>query len=568
MSDISNPSSLSFSTANLSLDDKATTSTLGDFNGDGNLDLAVPLQNALSKNLSVSLGDGNGGFSDPILSESNGSSAADIVSDDFNSDGKLDVAIANRDSDRIAIQLGNGDGTFTRGQTITVGNQPNAIAKGDLNGDGKSDLVVANFGDTTVSVLLSKGNGEFQTRSVTVGDEIQPYSVSLGDLDGDGNLDIVTSNFYADSITVLLGKGNGEFRQLDDYSVGSAGTAPNATAIGDFNNDKKLDVAVSNFSSNGKNVSILLGDGDGAFESRLDLSTNGKPLSVEAADFNGDGNLDIATPDFSTGIATVWLGNGEGEFPGRVQSTVGLEPSSLAIGDLDNDKKLDIVTINSGDEEAAILLNQVNLVILRSTSDDTGEVDGSRETRARLEVDLEEGELTIRSSPKVTGTIEGYDKVRGTKLNDRITGSNENNVLSGNAGNDYVTGLGGNDIISGGIGKDVLSGGDGRDTFVFDTNTAFKVKDGYDRILDFNNRQDRIVLDRTTFTAVRKQISFATVTNFAEAQSSTALVTYVRSKGRLFYNENGAEAGLGNGGLFAVLKEPSNLNAANFATQR
>lgn len=568
MTDISNPSALSFTVADLPLGGKAIASVLGDFNGDGNLDLGVPLRNALSKNLAVFLGSGNGGFSDAVLSESGGSSAVSVVAKDFNGDGKLDMAIANRNSDRVSIQLGNGDGTFSSSTALTVGNQPNAIVAGDLNGDGKSDLVVANFGETNVSILLNQGNGDFQSSSVTVGDKLQPYSVSLGDLDGDGNLDIVTANFYTDSITVLLGKGNGEFRSPTSYSVGNPGVAPSATAIGDFNNDNKLDVVVSNLSTSGKNVSVLLGDGEGAFKSRLDLSANGKPLSIQAADFNGDGNLDIVTPDFSTGLATVWLGNGNGEFPAKVQSTVGLEPSSLSLGDLDNDKKLDFIAVNSGASSAAVLLNQVNLVILRSTSKDTGEVDGSKETRAAIEVNLAKGQLTVKSSPKLTGTIAGYTNVRGTNLKDRIIGSSKGNILSGNAGNDSITGLAGNDIISGGVGKDVLSGGDGKDSFVFDTQTAFNATDGRDRLLDFTPRQDRLVLDRTTFAAVRKQVSFATVTTLAEAESSAALVTYVRSQGKLLYNENGAVAGLGNGGLFAILKNPSNLTVASFATQR
>lgn len=576
MIDISNPSALSFTTADLPLGGKAIASVLGDFNGDGNLDLGVPLRNALSKNLAVFLGNGKGGFSDAILSESGGSSAVSVVAKDFDGDGKLDLAIAHRNADRVSIQLGNGDGTFSSGKAIAVGNQPNAIAAGDLNGDGKSDLVVANFSETHVSILLNQGNGNFQSSAVTVGDKLQPYAVSLGDLDGDGNLDIVTANFYADSITVLLGNGNGEFRSPTSYSVGNPGVAPSATAIGDFNNDNQLDVVVSNFSTSGKNVSVLLGDGDGAFKSRLDLSANGKPLSIQTADFNGDGNLDIVTPDFSTGLATVWLGNGNGEFPAKVQSTVGVEPLSLALGDLDNDKKLDFVVVNGGASNAAVLLNQVNLVLLRSASSDTGEVDGSKETRAAIEVNLAKGQLTVKSSPKLIGTIAGYTNVRGTSLKDRIIGSNKGNVLSGNAGNDNITGLAGNDIISGGVGKDVLSGGDGKDSFVFDTQAAFRSADGgdplrvsqADRILDFNPRQDRIVLDRTTFTAVRKKVSFATVTTFAEAESSNALVTYVRSQGKLFYNENGATSGLGNGGLFAVLKNPSSLTAANFSTQR
>jgi Ca2+-binding RTX toxin-like protein len=571
MSDTSNPSSLSFTVAELPTDGKAIASTLGDFNNDGNLDLVVPLRNALSKNLAVFLGDGKSGFGLAVLSEAGGANGVAIAAEDFNGDGNLDVAIAQADADQVVIRLGNGDGTFRSGQTLNVGDQPNAIALGDINKDGKVDLAVANFGTTSVSILLGKGNGEFQSSSVTVGDRVQPYSVALGDLNKDGNLDLITADSYTDSVTVLLGKGDGGFRSPKSYSVGAVGVTPTGIATGDFNNDGKLDVVVSNVSRSAQNVSVLIGDGEGAFKSRMDLPTTGTALSVQTADFNGDGHLDIVTPDFSVGLTTVWLGDGKGTFPARVQNTVGVEPSSVALGDIDNDKKLDLVAINSGGSNAAVLVNQVNLVLLKSFSDNTGEVDGSKETRAGMDVDLSRGHLKVKSSPQLTGTIEGYTNVKGTSHKDNIIGNRDANVLSGNDGNDRISGLAGDDIISGGQGKDILSGGEGKDRFVFDHNRAFQSKDGADRILDFNHRQDLIVLDRGTFTTIRKKVNFAQAGSIAEAETSTAQVVYVRSKGRLFYNENGAIGGFGEGGLLAILKNPNsagNLTAANFVTQR
>ncbi|MCU0569895.1 MAG: FG-GAP-like repeat-containing protein [Oculatellaceae cyanobacterium Prado106] len=571
--EISNPSSLKFNAAaELPLGGKSFASVLGDFDGDGDLDLVVPLRNALSKNLAVFLGNGQGSFAETTLAESGGSSAFDIVSADFNGDGKLDVAIAQRDTDEVAVLLGNGNGTFGLPTLLKVGDQPRSLAVGDFNKDGRPDLVTATTGETEVSVLMNQGNGQFRSADrVTVDEKTQPYSVAVGDLDGDGNLDLITANFYADSITVLLGKGNGEFRSGKSYTVGNIGTAPTGIALGDFNQDRKLDVAVSNLSATGRNAALLLGDGKGAFESRLDLSVGGKALSIQAADWNGDGKLDLITPDFSTGTTTVLLGDGQGLFPSFVQTTVGVEPSDLAIGDVDQDRKLDFVAMNSGGTNAAVVLNRTNLVLLKTTSDNSNMVDGSKETRSPLEVNLDQGTLKIKSSPQVNGRIKdanSFTTVLGTAGNDRIIGNSKRNLLNGNDGKDRITGLGGDDVISGGRGKDILSGGEGRDRFVFDTGRSFQESDGRDKILDFNRRQDRIVLDRQTFTALGSTVSFAAVQNFAAAESSAALVVYVRSQGRLFYNENGAAGGLGNGGLIALLKGGNlNLGAANFLTQ-
>jgi len=153
-----------------------------------------------------------------------------------------------------------------------AGAAPVSVATGDLNGDGKLDLVVTNSADNTVSVLLGKVDGTFAS-PVKYPTGIYPASVAIGDFNGDGNLDFVVTNENC----VLVGGGQTISCQ--------AGT-----------------------------VSIFLGNGDGTFQPKVDYSTSSGPASVAVGDFNGDGNLDLAVANLADGTVSIFLGNGDGTF--------------------------------------------------------------------------------------------------------------------------------------------------------------------------------------------------------------------------------------------------------------
>ncbi|PSB68059.1 hypothetical protein C7B61_02905, partial [filamentous cyanobacterium CCP1] len=141
------------------------------------------------------------------------------------------------------------------------------------------------------------------------------------------------------------------------------------------------------------------------------------------------------------------------------------------------------------------------------------------------------------------------DVLVGDAGNDTLIGGGGNDILIGNAGDDVLNGGRGNDRLNGGTGNNRLRGGQGKDRFIFDMNQAFDpLIMGVDRVLDFNPKQDRLVLDRTTFTRLGKRTSFATVKNLRQAQRSKALITYVQSTKGLYYNENRGIAGFGDGG--------------------
>jgi Ca2+-binding RTX toxin-like protein len=148
--------------------------------------------------------------------------------------------------------------------------------------------------------------------------------------------------------------------------------------------------------------------------------------------------------------------------------------------------------------------------------------------------------------------------IHGQRNSEWLEGNSQNNYIKANWGDDTLLGGAGRDTLLGEWGNDVLTGGTGADTFGFGTDSAFGIVSiGIDTITDFDPPQDKISLSRATFTKLTSGISFATVTSDALATISAAFITYNRSNGKLFYNENASVGGLGNGGEFATL--PANL---------
>jgi hypothetical protein len=418
---------------------------LGDFNGDGNMDIAVTDFNAFGLGrISVFLGDSNGdglfAHTQPVvdlttspqriqLLDSGGIAPNGLVAARLRGpSAPLDLVVVNRGDDfgvgaNVSVLLGKGDGNFEAPRSFLAGPFPTALAVGDFNGDGNLDVVVANrtiFSPVGATVLFGDGNGGFSS-SVSLGlfDGTQfPESVAVGDFNGDGHLDFVTANSASNNVTVVLGNGDGTFKSALTYGTG---TAPVSVAVDDMDGDGKLDIITAN--NGGNDVSILFGNGDGTFAANAPVNFDAglTPTSVVVGNFDGKGKglavtngedsdsssntvsvltfnpnhqsntdlllspvafrtgqhpvsvaamplragmpnvTDLVVANFGStldrGSVSVFLNNSQASFPTPGSFAAGLGPDSVAVGDFNGDGLPDFVTANSGTNDLSVWLN-------------------------------------------------------------------------------------------------------------------------------------------------------------------------------------------------------------------
>lgn len=288
----------------------AEEAVVADFNGDGNLDVAFA--SSAGSGVTILLGNGDGTFTTPATQPAV-SFAASIAVADFNGDGIPDLAVSNNGYGYVVtILLGNGDGTFTVGSSTTLPSwsvTPESIVAMDFNGDGKMDLAVTSSNTNSpasyvVTILLGNGDGTFtQGNTYTTGND--DLSMVGGDFNGDGIPDLAIANYYDDTVTILLGNGDGTFTPATGSPVPS-GAGPFAIVAGDFNNDGNLDLATADYYAD--TITVLLGNGDGTFTASSAAPTaGGAPDGIAAGDFNGDGLLDIITANYAMTTESVLL---------------------------------------------------------------------------------------------------------------------------------------------------------------------------------------------------------------------------------------------------------------------
>jgi len=199
----------------------ASSVVADDFNKDSHIDLAVPIVLAgIGNAIAILLGHGDGTFSEhdsslPPCGTVSGCGITSLAAGDFNGDGNLDLAVTQAGDNTVTVLLGTGSGDFRVAAQYVVGNDPVSVAVGDFNGDGKLDLAVATAVSGAVDILLGNGDGTFQP-PVGYGARgpfgAGPFDVAVGDFNADGKLDLVVAIPADSTVSILLGNGDGTFQ--------------------------------------------------------------------------------------------------------------------------------------------------------------------------------------------------------------------------------------------------------------------------------------------------------------------------------------------------------------------
>jgi Ca2+-binding RTX toxin-like protein len=543
--------------------------------------------------------NGTNGFALNGIAANDLSGTAVSGAGDINRDGFDDIIIgayqANNGAGQSYVVFGrpsfmaslnlstlNGSNGFTI-NGIAAGDQlgVSVSAAGDINNDGFDDIIVgasqadpngiANAGQSYVIFGTSGGLPPFLNPSTLNGSNgfaingfYQDQQIGFingvkgaGDVNGDGIDDLIVgvqvdgvTGIESGSGSIVFGKSkrNPFSASINLPAFGASGFQIIGIAAGDrlgaavggagdFNGDGRDDVIIgaSGVDVNGKvdagqtyiisiGPSVTLGSINPSIP--IDTTINGFP-AISIFTLNG-----------------VEIGDGSGF-------------SVSSIGDINGDGLDDVIIgADKANPGGKIGAGQSYVVfgILPGLNLTDPLVDVSDVKTGSATVDLTAGTVVIKgngNSRTVRKQISGFMDVNGTVFNDTIIGDSGSNHLVGNAGSDRLT------------------GGGGKDRFVFDINTSFDSKVmGVDTITDFKRRQDKIVLDRSTFTTLKKQLSFETVQTKRQAMQSDAQITYIRQTGAIFYNSNGAKRDFGNGGQFADVKDGLNLTARDFVVVR
>jgi hypothetical protein len=500
----------------------------GDFTGDGRADLAVLGPGSADFGVQVLLSDRNGMLQNPTplaLNLASGSSTS-LVTGDFNGDGRTDLAIGGVASPSreaaVEVLLGNGDGMFQTATPINTGGLVgNAFVTGDFTGAGRTDLAVAGFdsssGQGGVEALLANGDGTFKSSTPTDLGSLFPASLVAGDFNGDGRTDLagLIPGLNSTDVVVLLGNGDGTFQPTTPI-IDLSGFAPGAhefLVTGTFSGDGRTDLAVVDnhitITSDRTDVEVLLGNGDGSFQTMTPLELAGfSAASVVSGDFNRDGRTDLALA--GSGEVEILVANGDGTLQATPPINPGdLFPSTLVAGDFIGDGQTDLAVAgsdsSSGENLVEVLLARgdgtfqtttpINLGSLSPSFLVTGDFTGDGRTDLAVEgFDLASSQYEVKvllgkgdGTFQLTTSINLHSLVPSSLLPDDFTGDGRTDLaVSGQSGSQVKLSLGNGQFADPGTVADAIQNtpvladpGDGmQDVFVINQSGSILWRQG------------------------------------------------------------------------------------------
>ncbi|HKR15153.1 MAG TPA: VCBS repeat-containing protein [Pyrinomonadaceae bacterium] len=330
----------------------------GDFDGTGTPDLAVANSGSVNS-ISILLGNGDGTFQD-AMSFNGGNGPTMLATGDFNRDGNTDLVGSALRFD-LMVYLGNGDGTFQQPRILrSVADVTKEIIVRDFNNDGADDLAVgfnASYGqeDAWLRVFLGNGDGTFQLPIKKFLGRMMRW-LTVGDFNGDSQHDLAWTSWISSDVVTLFGIGDGTFQTNQAVWIGGSGRMVVAT---DLNNDTGTDLAAIVANSFGY-VAPLLNQGAGNFFFAPNSQTGANPSVVVTADFDGDGNADLAMDTNRNGSdsLTFMRGDGTGSFSSVSTQPAGGSPWRFVTADLDANGGTDLAVVNYHQNTVTVLLNR------------------------------------------------------------------------------------------------------------------------------------------------------------------------------------------------------------------